>query len=255
MFVGCVRGLRAGSRVRGGGGLRRGVRQQARRGESVWRRRRGFAATKRARVQRAGAQEGCVHRAVARRRRALSCIGAAAQSVLRHEHLDISGTGARYATSFRPAILRLTRGTNPYRLDAAARNLLRRVRTDVIQQLDFQRRHQVTGCVDATRSMAARGSALMAEAGRRRRLCAGAAGRAGLRAKQQLATAHINKIVVICSKINPAPLPDQSGTSEQSCSPNQQCWCLSWDACNQQHPSRHQQLPRSSSEQPTAANA
>ena len=166
----------------------------ARRSAASASRRDGFASTARATVQRAGAQQGCGHHAVARRRRALSCIGAAAQSVLRHEHLDIWGTGARYASNFRPTLLRLTRGTNPYRLDAAARNLLRRVRTDVIQQLDFQRRHQVTGCVDATRSMAARGSALMAEAGRRRRLCAGAGRQSqALRQKTARGASHITR--------------------------------------------------------------
>ena len=115
-------------------------------------RRDGFAAAARATVRRAGAQEGCGHHAVARRRRAPSCIHAAAQSVLRHEHLDIWGTGARYATSFRPTLLRLTRGTNPYRLDAAARNSLRRANKKAlmtIQQLEKQRRHQVTGFVPA----------------------------------------------------------------------------------------------------------
>ena len=69
------------------------------------------------------------------------------ERVLQREHLDISGTRARYATSFRTTLLRLTRGTNPYRLDAAARNLFAQRCTDVIQQLEKQRRHQVTGFV------------------------------------------------------------------------------------------------------------
>ena len=37
----------------------------------------------------------------------------------------------------------------------------------------------------------------------------------GSATKQQLATAHINKIVVICSKITPAPCQNKIGTSEQ----------------------------------------
>ena len=74
------------------------------------------------------------------------------ERVLQREHLDISGTRARYATSFRTTLLRLTRGTNPYRLDAAARNSLRRANKKAlmtIQQLEKQRRHQVTGFVPA----------------------------------------------------------------------------------------------------------
>ena len=74
IVAGCVRGLRAGWRVV----LPRSVRQQARRGESVW----------------------C-------RRRAQSCSGAPAQRVLAREHLDISRSRARMHPRLRAALWKL----------------------------------------------------------------------------------------------------------------------------------------------------
>ena len=82
------------ARVRGFAATKRARVQRA--GARV----RGFAATARATVRRAGAQEGCGHHAVARRRRALSGIGAAAQSACCSASILIARDRARGCNSY-----------------------------------------------------------------------------------------------------------------------------------------------------------